>query len=358
LPQTNERYLHPIAASSQYLSQGIVWNHYLPEEDDPAGWLVFLLEGDRMWEIDLRERSSRVLLEMPGLISASPFRVLKSTVDSVHTDPQAASIRRRPFRLAASQQYSFWRGNAAYFQILPRAEQDKPAFAGGIAIRADDKVVMYQSPSGSKREFALPPEVPDESLQAYWIAPDKLLLQFNEGQWNGGPIVRLMWIDAGGNIEREEKLQLAGWVPESPRTKAWRAGLLMPIAVLWLAGMLLGAPLYFVQMNSAADYPSALALVGSIAWPPLVIVLAVSAVLAWLTWRQQRKYRRPATVLWTAFVFLLGLPGFVAYWLEHSKPKLESCAECGQIVPRDQDACADCNTPFPAAPPVGTEIFA
>ena len=132
----------------------------------------------------------------------------------------------------------------------------------------------------------------------------------------------------------------------------------MPISALWLVGMLLGAPLYFIQMNSAADYPSALAMVGGIAWPPLVIVLAVSAVFAWLTWRLQRKYRRPATALWATFAFLLGLPGFVAYWLEHRRPKLEPCSECGQIVPRDRDACADCRTPFPAPPPVGTEVFA
>ena len=89
-----------------------------------------------------------------------------------------------------------------------------------------------------------------------------------------------------------------------------------------------------------------------------MIVLVISAVLAWLTWLLQRKYRRPATALWTAFVFLLGAPGFVAYWLEHRRPKLERCPECGQIVPRDRDACSDCSTPFPAPTLVGTEIFA
>jgi hypothetical protein len=132
----------------------------------------------------------------------------------------------------------------------------------------------------------------------------------------------------------------------------------MPISALWLVGMLLGAPLYLIQMNTAANYSTALAEVGRIAWPPLVIVLAVSAALAWLTWRQQRKYCRPATALWTVFVFLLGLPGFIAYWLEHRRPRLETCSECGQIVPRDRDICADCSTPFAAPPPVRTEIFA
>jgi hypothetical protein len=57
-------------------------------------------------------------------------------------------------------------------------------------------------------------------------------------------------------------------------------------------------------------------------------------------------------------VLLLGLPGFFGYWLEHRRPKLESCDACDEIVPRDREACAACDAQFPTPPLMGTEIFA
>jgi hypothetical protein len=147
-------------------------------------------------------------------------------------------------------------------------------------------------------------------------------------------------------------------VPEPPQRKAWRAAGVAPVSVVWLVGIPIGGPLYVLQKNYAGDYRSALALVAQFAWLPLVVVLAMGVALAWLTLRLQRKYRRPATAVWTVFIFLLGVPGFVAYWLEHRRPKLEACPECDQVVPRDRAACAACNEPFPPPAPVGTEIFA
>jgi hypothetical protein len=151
---------------------------------------------------------------------------------------------------------------------------------------------------------------------------------------------------------------LAGWVPEPPRRRAWAYCGLMPAPIVWLVGTVLAEPLFFVQTYRADDYASALVQGGEIAWPPLVVVLAVAAALAWLAWRLHRKYRGAAPGVWAAFVLLLGVPGFIAYWLEHRRPKMEACPECGQIVPRDRDACAACRATFPPPAPVGTEIFA
>jgi hypothetical protein len=89
-----------------------------------------------------------------------------------------------------------------------------------------------------------------------------------------------------------------------------------------------------------------------------VAVIVFGALLAWWTYRMQRNFRRPASGVWCAFVLLFGVPGFLAYWLEHRRPKMENCSKCGEIVPRDRDACAACDVLFPAPPRVGTEIFA
>jgi hypothetical protein len=113
-----------------------------------------------------------------------------------------------------------------------------------------------------------------------------------------------------------------------------------------------------LQTNDVPTYADGLAKVFGLAWPPLVLVIVVGAALAWLTYRLQQKYRRPGTGAWVTFVLLLGLPGFLAYWLEQRRPKLEACGSCHAIVPRDRDACAACDSQFPAPPLVGTEIFA
>jgi predicted amidophosphoribosyltransferase len=62
--------------------------------------------------------------------------------------------------------------------------------------------------------------------------------------------------------------------------------------------------------------------------------------------------------VWVTFVLLLGLPGFLAYLIEHRRAKLETCSECGKVVPRDREACAACDAEFAAPARVGTEIFA
>jgi len=357
LPATYERRLRLFAATSQYLNWGIVWDHNLHQEGNPAPWLIFMLEADRLWEVDLRLRTSRVVLESPGSISTTSITALKSTVEAPSADGEAANLRSRQFRFTAANMQ-----DPVLYDVVQSppasAEDEKPKFSGAIAVRTNDKIVLYHSPSGNEREFKLPKSVPNQGISAYWIAPNQLILHYDKGHWSGGPIHQLMWIDAAGKIEREEEVKLAGRVPEPPRRKAWKASALIPVPVLWLIGMVLGAPLYAMQMHFAADYASALALIGSIAWPPLIVVLTLSLVFAWLTLRLQRKYDRPATAVWTAFVFLLGAPGFVAYWLEHRCPPVETCRDCGRIVPRDRDVCAVCNTRFPESTRVATEIFA
>lgn len=357
LPATYESRLNYFVASTQYLRWGLVYDHNLYQEGEPAPCLVFMLEADRLWEVDLRQRTTRVVLESPGSISTTPITALKSTVEAPSADGEAANLRSRQFRLAVAKMQDPILYDVV--QLPPASAADeKPKYSGAIAVRTNEKIVLYHSPSGNQREFVLPKSVPNSWLNAYWIAPEQLILHYDKGHWSGGPIRQLMWIDAAGKIEREEEVKLAGRVPEPPRKKAWKASALIPVPVLWLIGMVLGAPLYVMQMNFAADYSSALALVGSIAWPPLVVVLALSLVFAWLTLRLQRKYDRPATAVWAAFVFLLGAPGFVAYCLEHRRPPVETCKECGRVVPRDRDLCAACNTRFPEPARVATEIFA
>jgi hypothetical protein len=108
----------------------------------------------------------------------------------------------------------------------------------------------------------------------------------------------------------------------------------------------------------AAGYPSALAYATNVAWAPMLAVLLINTALAFLTLRQQRKYRRPGSMVWAVFVFLFGVAGYAAYFIEHWRAKLEECPECGTVVPRDREECAACNAEFAPPARIGTEIFA
>jgi hypothetical protein len=207
----------------------------------------------------------------------------------------------------------------------------------------------------------LPEKLRDRRFSAVLIGPDQLLIDAHEQRdeyWTGGPIIRVYWINRAGEIQREQEVLMAGWRPPTPRTRAWGASALVPVPIVWLIGLVLGAPLYLVQINFSENFGVGFAYVVGVAWLPLILVLILALVATWLTLRLQTKYSRRGTAAWAAFVFLFGLAGFLAYLIEQRRAKLEACGQCGEIVPRDREACAACDVEFVPPARVGTEIFA
>jgi hypothetical protein len=242
-----------------------------------------------------------------------------------------------------------------------RDEGERYRYAGLTGVRQRDRLVLFDLYAGKKESFLLPQQLRDRRFSAFLVGPDQMLIDAHEQRdeyWSGGPIVRLLWINRKGEIQREKELKLAGWRPTAPRATAWWASALVPVSLVWILGIVVGAPLYLLQTNYLADFASCVSFVAGIAWTPLILVLLVAAVLTWFTWRLQRKYRRDGNASWAVFVFLFGVAGFLAYLAEHRRAKLEACRQCGEIVPRDREACAACATEFRPSPRVGTEIFA
>jgi hypothetical protein len=92
----------------------------------------------------------------------------------------------------------------------------------------------------------------------------------------------------------------------------------------------------------------------------LLVVYAVAAGLALLCYRRLARYGagRAERVVWPAFVFLLGLPGWVGFRFARPWPVREPCPACGAAAPRDRTACAACGAEFPPPSLKGTEVFA
>jgi hypothetical protein len=238
---------------------------------------------------------------------------------------------------------------------------DNEDYAFLTAVRERDRVVVFNLHEGKKEIFLLPDALLNRRFSAFILGPDQMLVDAFEQRgefWSGGPIVRLFWFDRKGKVQREQEVKLTGWIPASPQTTARKASMAIPVTIVWLVGLVLGAPLYLLQINYVADFAEGFSFVASIAWPPLVAVIVIAAALAWWTLRLQRKYRRSGSAAWVVFVFLFGVPGFLAYLVEHRRAKLEACSQCDEIVPRDREVCAACDAEFAPPARIGTEIFA
>jgi hypothetical protein len=360
-PIESEQFLVPRSKSEDGFRGLLESNHYpatrrlIYNYDTFSPNRVFLLGTDQLWEIDLQERTVQSWLHFDDALSMGSVRVTKATFDGI------------PIQIAKSKsELAKTLPENAKKEALKEASDgtsdEGPDFRMFKAVRQRDRLVFFDLWTGKLKAFVLPESLRTRRMSVWLLTADQILVDAHEQEpdefWSGGPIVRLYWIDPAGKIEREREVRLAGVTPATPRALARSMGVFAPVPIGWLVGTAVGAPLYLLQSNHKADFGEAFAYFADVAWPPLVAVLIVGIVLAWLTLRLQRKYRRAGTAPWTVFVGLFGVPGFLAYLVENRRTKLEACPQCGEIVPRDRDACAACNTEFAAPAPVGTEIFA
>jgi hypothetical protein len=352
--------------STQYLEpRQLVRYHNLSPYDRPAQWLAYLTDGERLWEVNLRDRTSRAVLVVPKAISLSKLTTLEETIreeaieDSGESEEDSARdlLRRSPYRFIALQDAFITRDLQITGKFLPNVEP--PKTANILVIRTPEQLVLYDTTSDRQWTFKLPGEVsPDRHLSAYWITPDTMLLNCSAGYWSGGNVQELYWISPDGEIQKQERVKLQGYVRPPESQMYWAFAAMMPEPLGW-AGMLYGVvPFFHLQNYKATTYAGALQQVFWVAWPMALIVVALSAAAAWYASRLHRHYYRTRGGIWIAFVFLFGIPGLIAYWLEHRRARLDTCSECGATVPRDRDACAACETPFAAPGLVGTEVFA
>lgn len=315
-----------VAASLQRLSFNSVANFYdyYTDDDTLPSWNIFLVDGDRVLEVNLRARTVRPILELPGITS---LNLLTESAE----------------QLGAEQGRRKWR------------------FTNRLALRCNDRIVVLDPDVGSKVEFSLPESVRSETLRVYSLRGEKLILNWTEkqGQALTGPD-RLIWLLPDGAIEREATVQLAQRSVEvfDERLASIAFAMGAPAPLVWAVFMGGIAPTGMYQSHQVASFWNGISKTIEMGWPGLVVVLALGCVSAVVVWRSQRRYFRTNTWTWCTFAFLWGFAGLCAYWLEHRRAKLEACGECAANVPRDRDACARCNAPFAAPPLVGTEIFA
>jgi hypothetical protein len=121
----------------------------------------------------------------------------------------------------------------------------------------------------------------------------------------------------------------------------------------------LAEPFMIVFIDQEHSYAAAAGSMFRTAWPTLLGIVALSALIAAATWRRSRAFALPRSeqVAWVIFVLLVGLPGYVGYRLHRRWPLRQDCPHCRACVPWDREVCAACGKSFPSAPVKGIEIL-
>jgi hypothetical protein len=302
-------------------------------------WFLYLIDGDKLLEIDLRERTLRAVFAYKDLNAVEDLlEAVAPNVDDI--DDASNAVPDADATTAAQAEET-------------NISAPPPKQTARLVLRAAKEIIVLDPPTGDKQEFKLPESIRDQHLEVYVTASEQLVALVRDNWSWTRP--RIFWLNADGTVEREEQTTLATY------GGAESSGLVVaaaPIPLAWIAGVFIAGPLVELQQGTSASYIEAVGKILKETWPAVIAVTLIGMASAACTYWLQRKYHRTATGAWCTFVFLFGLPAFLAYWIEQSRPKVETCGDCGSKVPRDRDACAVCRAPFPAPPLLGTEIFA
>jgi hypothetical protein len=288
------------------------------EEQEIPYWKVVMISGDQLLEVNLRTGSIRTIIKMPDLMSV---------------------------------------------RILTSANKDEPPdrnrWRQHIVMRTSERIIVVDSAGKQIDSYAIPKDIQPATLNFYEIENEKAIISCRRYYPDFKYWEQLTWIDPNGIILDRKQVELLerGSHPIS-KNDSWQAALVEPAPITMFFMALAAGPASYFGALEDANYADALAYSLNNVWQPFIVVCILATVLAWICYRRQRRMVVPWTWFWVGFVFLFGVPGFLAYLFHRRWPVLEKCHVCDQTVPQDREACAACGSEFPTPAPKGIEVFA
>ena len=407
-PDNEHSFLRPVQLSARSIpggsSEELPWDRRIRSFADghvPAGYWYFISDGrhDGMGYFvgyDSENRACVGYLGLAGLREAPlpaeehiPFagaaagsnsRLLCMQHDRSPTEhPQGRRTGRAPHgSVSPWDVYVFGRDGKLYHADLQkrtievafdRSRVHSAALASGLpdavhgtpsrpAVRTEDAVLVLDERGEVLKRYPIPDylrgldisfgETSTGGAVMYWNSPQDIFAW--EVQY------RICRVDADGGCQE--------WATTLPFVGTGRllplAGVVMPSPVGLCGAVMALRPLMLLEDGLAASYPAALARALIEFSPALAIAQLVALGLAVFCYSRQVRYGagRKERIIWPLFVLLLGLPGWIGYRFGRRWPVLETCPECGAVVPRDRMACARCEATFSRPALKGVEVFA
>lgn len=249
--------------------------------------------------------------------------------------------------------------------LPPRAAEAEHWSASSITptdalLREPESVLIVDKQSSEARRFALPPLLRNQML-AGALLPDESLLVVAQRSWSDGDS-QVVWLKSNGEIIKQQTVHRRS-IQQQPSlaVMGWTAAASLPWTLASAVVTFIGLPMsvqYMAEADADVDYQTTLIKVLGHTWPSILAVIAVGCVTAVLAYRRQKRFGLPYPAAWAVFVFVFGLPGWIAYRFHRVWPVLEECPACRQPAPRDRERCLDCGKAFPPPTLKGIEVFA
>lgn len=304
-------------------------SYHWRDDEDPSGaddagrmphWVVDMICGDQLLEVDLHNRSVRVLLEEPGLQSVGAVQP------------------------AASKQFQ---------------QKTSPPREDLLAVRTESEVLILDSGGTLRRRYVIPDVLKAESFDFFELGESGAMANVNRYLYRAAAREdRFVWFDNEGEVQSDKSVHLpmSGSLDHT-QAMAYLMDVGAPVPALVTPMVLFVLPLSYVESRESPDYPSAMGAVVSDTWPALVAVNLLGVALAWVCYRRQRQCGQGWTWAWVGFVFLFGLPGLIGYLFHRGWPARQPCPSCSQPAPRDRESCFECWEEFPQPAPKGIEVL-
>ncbi len=292
---------------------------------------VYLIAEDALYHVDLRERTSQRILDLPA------SEILD--VDFLTKSPNDVSI----------ETY-----NEMNTQVLVRTAKE----------------ILFLNPQGTLQSRLTLPEPLRDAGELTICEPvgDKFYAVATERKWEGKQFhlrCHPYCFDSQGQVLWTKDVELA--------TRVRRQDMRMESAYFWVIGAPLSVDFGFLVIAPFDGMWSGRSYLGNIQAACedltrsglgnpyfLVPLLHLYTLLwAWIAWKRETSYGSSPRQkwMWTVFVYLLGLPALMGYLAHRKWPKLEECPSCKTNTPVDHDTCIVCGNEWPLPARKGVELI-
>jgi len=273
---------------------------------------VYLLSGDELWLADLRRGMARRLGRYPA----------------------ALDLKLAP---------------------LPPGAMDAPEkIEENLMLRTHTEMIKLSLEGEELKRWPIPDEARETlSFEWYDAGDDRAVVRYTRRYPERHREDVLIWIAADGSVVRHETAKLL-----QRGTGPMEAGFLAAVMPMPTLYTFLFYKFASVSVASGPQQFNNFAQALALYWPGLLVVYVLAALLAGLAYRRQTRYALPGAAAWAVFVFLLGVPGWLAYRWHRRWPVLADCGACHRPAPRDRETCSACGHLFNPPLLVGTEVFA
>ncbi len=292
---------------------------------------IFIIADDGLYQVDLKERTSQRILDLP----ASEILDVDFLTTSPNDPPKEIN-------------------EGVPSQVLVRT----------------DKEILFLDPLGTLQSHLPLPESLRAARELILYEPvgDKYYAVATERKWEGQQFHLRCFpycFDSQGQVLWTKDVELTAPVRHQDHR--------LEAAYFWAVGAPLSADFAFFVIGpweglqngktylesfiaSCDDFSQS-----NLGNPYLLIPLMHLYAFLWavLAWKRETRYGSSGGQrwMWTLFVYLLGLPALLGYLTHRQWPRLEECPSCKRSVPVDQDSCTQCGSEWPSPARTGIELI-